>query len=117
MRESDFRSYLEGIESIKSKNKAINSRIIRANTAEEIIGSSLDYVVSDGDRPHFGFVVPKCVSCHVGVTTFATNSNRISLIEQILDSVNNILVIFNSGFYFNNIFNIFMDLYNQFTNS
>ena len=56
MRESDFRSYLEGIESIKSKNKAINSRMSRANTAEEIIGSSLDYVVSDDDRMYSALV-------------------------------------------------------------
>ena len=44
MREAKFRNYLQGIESIKSKDKAINSRISRAKTAEEIIGTSLDYV-------------------------------------------------------------------------
>lgn len=56
MRESDFRSYLEGIESIKSKNKAINSRISRANTAEEIVGMSLDYVVANDDRMYDALV-------------------------------------------------------------
>lgn len=56
MRENDFRSYLEGIESIKSKSKASNSRISRANTAEEIVGMSLDYVVSDDDRMYDALV-------------------------------------------------------------
>lgn len=56
MRESEFRSYLESIETIKSKDKAIKSRISRANTAEEIIGTSLDYVVSDDDRMYDALV-------------------------------------------------------------
>lgn len=56
MREAEFRNYLEGIETIKSKNKAINSRISRANTAEQIIGTSLDYVVSDDDRMYDALV-------------------------------------------------------------
>ena len=50
MRESEFRTYLESIDSIYSKNKAVNSRISRANTAEVIIGENLDYVVADDMR-------------------------------------------------------------------
>ena len=46
MRENEFRVYLESIESIHSKCKAVNSRISRANTAEEIIGENLDYIVA-----------------------------------------------------------------------
>ena len=50
MRESEFRTYLESIDAIYSKNKAVNSRISRANTAEVIIGENLDYVVADDMR-------------------------------------------------------------------
>lgn len=56
MRENEFRSYLENIESIKSKNKAINSRISRANTAEEIVEENLDYVVADDTRMYDALV-------------------------------------------------------------
>ena len=50
MRENEFRVYLENIDTIQSKCKAVNSRISRANTAEEIVGKSLDYIVSDDNR-------------------------------------------------------------------
>ena len=50
MRENEFRTYLEEAEQINSKSKAVSSRISRANIAEEIIGRSLDYIVSDDDR-------------------------------------------------------------------
>lgn len=50
MRELEFRRFLEAAEKINSKDKAVNSRISRANTEEEIIGTSLDYVVADDDR-------------------------------------------------------------------
>ena len=50
MRENEFRTYLEKSEQINSKNKAVSSRISRANIAEEIIGTSLDYIVIDDDR-------------------------------------------------------------------
>ena len=50
MREEEFRKYLGNIESINSKDKAVNSRISRANIAEDILNESLDYVVSDDDR-------------------------------------------------------------------
>ena len=56
MRESEFRTYLENIETIKSKNKAVNSRISRANTAEEIVGASLDYIVADDTRMYEALV-------------------------------------------------------------
>ena len=50
------------------------------------------------------------------VTTFSTNSNHISPIEQILDYINNILVIFNSDIDFDITFNIFINSDNQFSN-
>ena len=50
MREEGFRKYLEGVDTIRSKCKAVNSRISRANTAEEILGENLDYIVADDDR-------------------------------------------------------------------
>ena len=50
MREFEFRTYLEHAEKIYSKNKAINSRISRANIAEEILDVSLDSVVTDDNR-------------------------------------------------------------------
>ncbi|MDO5577275.1 MAG: hypothetical protein Q4F84_09355 [Fibrobacter sp.] len=57
MRESDFRTYLENAEQINSKNKAVNSRISRANTAEEILnGESLDYIVADDERMYAALV-------------------------------------------------------------
>lgn len=57
MSESDFRSYLEDAEEIDSKNKAVNSRISRANAAEEILnGESLDYIVADDNRMYEALV-------------------------------------------------------------
>ena len=50
MREFEFKEYLESAVEINSKNKAVRSRISRANMAEEILGQSLDYVVSDDNR-------------------------------------------------------------------
>ena len=50
MRENDFRTYLENAETITSKQKAVNSRVSRANTVEELLGSDLDYVVADDNR-------------------------------------------------------------------
>ena len=47
MRENEFRKFLENAENIDSKDKAVQSRISRANIAEEIIGASLDSVVND----------------------------------------------------------------------
>ena len=56
MRENEFRVYLESIESIHSKCKAVNSRISRANTAEEIIGENLDYIVADDNRMYMALL-------------------------------------------------------------
>lgn len=50
MRESEFRIYVESIDTIYSKNKTVNSRISRENTAEMIIGENIDYVVADDMR-------------------------------------------------------------------
>ena len=49
MREEEFRTYLEGIEKIQSKTKAVNSRISKANTVEFILGRDLDSIVKDDD--------------------------------------------------------------------
>lgn len=56
MRENEFRNYLESIDTIKSKCKAVNSRISRANIAEEIVGESLDYIVADDIRMYKALV-------------------------------------------------------------
>ena len=50
MREAEFRTFMEHAESINSKSKAVRSRISRAYTAEEILGTSLDIIVIDDDR-------------------------------------------------------------------
>lgn len=50
MREKEFRNYLEEIETISSKTKAINSRISRAIKAELLLNASLDEIVASDDR-------------------------------------------------------------------
>lgn len=47
MREQDFEEYLLSDESIKSKRKAIVSRLSKARLIERELGVDLDYVVSD----------------------------------------------------------------------
>ena len=56
MREAEYRSFLEHAESINSKSKAVRSRISRAYAAEEILGNSLDYIVTDDDRMYDALV-------------------------------------------------------------
>ena len=50
MRTEEFRNYMEKAEQINSKNKAVSSRISRANTAESILDANLDYIVADDDQ-------------------------------------------------------------------
>ena len=50
MREKEFRAYLEDAEQISSKDKAVSTRVSRANAAEEICGVSLDDIVADDNR-------------------------------------------------------------------
>ena len=45
MRTEAFRRFLEDAESIKSKNKAVSSRISKAAAAESILGHDLDTIV------------------------------------------------------------------------
>ena len=47
MREQDFERYLLSDESIKSKTKAVNSRVSKARLIERELGVDLDDVVSD----------------------------------------------------------------------
>ncbi len=56
MREAEFRTFMEHAESINSKSKAVRSRISRAYTAEEILGTSLDIIVIDDDRMYDALV-------------------------------------------------------------
>ena len=49
MREQDFEEYLRSDESIKSKKKAVVSRISKARLIERVLGVDLDEVVSDDD--------------------------------------------------------------------
>ena len=56
MREAEFRTLMEHAESINSKSKAVRSRISRAYTAEEILGTSLDIIVIDDDRMYDALV-------------------------------------------------------------
>lgn len=56
MREAEFRSFMEQAESINSKSKAVRSRISRAHTGEEILGTSLDIIVIDDDRMYDALV-------------------------------------------------------------
>lgn len=56
MREAEFRTFMEHAESINSKSKAVRSRIRRAYTAEEILGTSLDIIVIDDDRMYDALV-------------------------------------------------------------
>ena len=56
MREAEYRSFLEDAESINSKSKAVRSRVSRAYTAEEIMGCSLDYIVTDDERMYDALV-------------------------------------------------------------
>lgn len=50
MKEYEFRNFLENSENIDSKEKAVQSRVSRANIAEEIIGTSLDIIVQDDQK-------------------------------------------------------------------
>lgn len=50
MREDQFRTYLSRIDEITSKEKAINSRVSRGYAVEEIVGESLDSIVSNDDE-------------------------------------------------------------------
>ena len=50
MRENEFRRYLESSMQIRSKSKAVSSRISRAHTAETILMASLDTIVMNDDR-------------------------------------------------------------------
>lgn len=50
MRAEDFKLFMETSDSINSKSKSVKSRISRANVAEDILGVSLDYIVTDDDR-------------------------------------------------------------------
>ena len=47
---------MEQAESINSKSKAVRSRISRAHTSEEILGTSLDIIVIDDDRMYDALV-------------------------------------------------------------
>lgn len=49
MRESDFENYLLDDDSIKSKVKAVRSRINKARMVERHFGHSLDTIVADDD--------------------------------------------------------------------
>ena len=50
MRERDFEEYLLSDESIKSKMKAVNSRLSKARLIERELGVDLDDVVSDDEK-------------------------------------------------------------------
>ena len=50
LRESEFRNFLESSEKITSKEKAVNSRVSRANIVEDILGENLDYIVKDDKK-------------------------------------------------------------------
>jgi len=47
MREKEFEDYLLADEAIKSKTKAVNSRLSKARLIERELGVSLDEIVSD----------------------------------------------------------------------
>lgn len=50
MRERDFEEYLLSDESIKSKTKAVNSRISKARLIERELGVDLDEIVLDDTK-------------------------------------------------------------------
>lgn len=50
MRERDFEEYLLSDESIKSKMKAVNSRLSKARLIERELEVDLDEIVSDDDK-------------------------------------------------------------------
>ena len=50
MRERDFEEYLLSDESIKSKMKAVNSRLSKARLIERELEVDLDKIVSDDDK-------------------------------------------------------------------
>ena len=50
MRENEFRNFLEQAEKITSKEKAVNSRISRANKVEDILGKDLEFIVKDDEK-------------------------------------------------------------------
>jgi len=56
MREEQFRTYLETSDKITSKEKAVRTRISRCNAVEEILGESLDSIVSEDKRMYEALV-------------------------------------------------------------
>ncbi len=62
MREADFRHYLENAEEINSKDKAVNSRVSKANTAERILGESLDFIVSNDGKMYQALLMLKAAT-------------------------------------------------------
>ena len=59
MRECEYRSFLESAEKITSKEKAVNSRVSRANVVEDILGEELDCVVMDDKRMYRALITIK----------------------------------------------------------
>ncbi len=59
MKEQEFRKFLESKESIESKEKAINTRISRANKVESILNVSLDTIVSDDEKMYEALLLLK----------------------------------------------------------
>ena len=55
MRESDFESFLTSDVNIKS-SRGVQSRLSHARSAEKILGTSLDMVVSDDDKMYEAMV-------------------------------------------------------------
>ncbi|OMD66091.1 hypothetical protein [Paenibacillus odorifer] len=47
MKETQFKDFLESLESITSKNKAVGSRISRAKRIEKVLKLDLDTIVKD----------------------------------------------------------------------
>ena len=59
MKENEFRCFLENVEQITSKEKAIKSRISRAYLVEEILCEDLDCIVNDDKKMYDALIVLK----------------------------------------------------------